>query len=97
MKKYLFHYLVFIAACGFCVMGGAGCSYRSYKEGGAKYTSWSFGTNQAVAPFSLEAGKAGDPSYRKLDSKGLTNEPNAEALKAVAEGAVTAAVKASVK
>ncbi len=74
-----------------------GCVYRSYAEGGAHYTSWSFVTSQGVAPFSLEAGKAGDPSYRKIDSKGLTNSPDAEAMKAFAEGAVTAGIKAAAK
>lgn len=91
------HYVVFAAICVACLLAFPGCSYRSYQEGTSKYTSFAFGTSQAVAPFSLEAGKKDDPSYRKLDSKGLTNEPNAEALKAVAEGAVTAAVKAATK
>lgn len=72
----------------------SGCVYRSYQEGSAKYTTFAFGTSQAVAPFSIEAGKKDDPSYRKLESKGLTNEPNAAALEAVANGAVTAAFKA---
>lgn len=89
MKKTTLLVLAAVAA-----LLSAGCSYRSYQEGSSKYTSFAFGTNQAVAPFSLEAGKKDDPSYRKLDSKGLTNEPNADALKAVAEGAVTAAIKA---
>lgn len=89
MKK---HTLVIILAAVACL--SAGCSYRSYQEGTSKYTSFAFGTNQAVAPFSLEAGKKDDPSYRKLDSKGLTNETNAEAIKAAVEGGVAAAMKA---
>jgi hypothetical protein len=89
-SAFLFIILAFIA-----VLATSGCSYRSYQEGNTKYTSFAIGTSQAVAPFTLEAGKKDDASYRKLDSKGLTNEPNAEALKAVAEGAVTAAVKAA--
>ena len=66
-----------------------GCTYRAYQEGSAKYTSMSFGTTQGVAPFTMEAGKKDDPSYRKLDSKGLTNDPSAS----VVEAAVSAAIK----
>lgn len=69
----------------------SGCSYRSYQEGQTKYTSWSFGTNQHVAPFSLEAGKKDDPSYRKLNSKGLTNDPDTEIVSAAVKAAVEAA------
>jgi len=67
----------------------SGCSYRSYQEGQTKYTSMSFGTTQAVAPFTIEAGKKDDPTYRKLESKGLSNDPSAS----VVEAAVTAAIK----
>lgn len=69
----------------------SGCVYRSYSEGTAKYTSMSFGTAQGVAPFSMEAGEKGTPTYRKLDSKGLTNDPSAS----IVEAAVSAAVKAA--
>lgn len=69
----------------------SGCTYRGYQEGSAKYTSFSFGTTQGVAPFTMEAGRKDDPSYRKLESKGLTNDPSATAI----EAAVTAAVKAA--
>lgn len=68
----------------------AGCSYRSYQEGSTKYTSWAFGTNQAVAPFALEAGKKDDASYRKLSSQGLTNDSTA-----AIDAAVSAAVRAA--
>jgi cell division protein YceG involved in septum cleavage len=68
----------------------SGCSYRSYQEGTAKYTTMSIGTTQAVAPFTIEAGKPNDQSYRKLESKGLSNDPSAAAI----EAAVTAAIKA---
>lgn len=67
-----------------------GCSYRSYRHGDIQYTSWSFGTSQTVAPFSLKAGKKDDPSYRELESKGLSNSPDA----AIIEAAVGAAVRA---
>lgn len=69
----------------------SGCVMRSYQEGDTKYTSIAFGTTQGVAPFTLEAGKKDDPSYRKLESKGLTNDPSASAI----EAAVTAAIKAA--
>lgn len=68
----------------------SGCQYRSYQEGQTKYTSISFGTTQQVAPFKLEAGKEGDATYRKLESKGLSNDPSA-----AIEAAVTAAVRAA--
>ncbi len=67
-----------------------GCVFRSYQEGQTKYTSFAFGTSQGVAPFTIEAGKKDDASYRKLESKGLTNDPAAAAI----EAAVTAAIKA---
>lgn len=67
----------------------SGCVLRSYQEGQAKYTSIAFGTTQGVAPFTMEAGKKDDPSYRKLESKGLTNDPSAS----VVEAAVSAAIK----
>lgn len=73
-------------------LGLTGCVYRSYQEGGAHYTSWSFGTSQGVSPFSLEAGKRDDPSYRKLESKGLTNDPSATAIEAASAGAVRGAM-----
>lgn len=69
----------------------SGCSYRCYEEGGAKYTSWSFGTTQQVAPFTMEAGKKDDPSYRKLSSKGLSNDPAVEIVEAAVSAAVSAA------
>lgn len=82
-------YLVFSAICVACLLL-TGCHYRSYQEGNTKYTSIGFGTNQTVAPFSLKAGKEGDPSYRELTSKGLTNDNTA-----AVEAAVGAAVKAA--
>lgn len=68
----------------------SGCQYRSYTEGTARYTSISFGTNQAVAPFTIKAGKEGDASFRSLESKGLTNDSTS-----LVESAVGAAVKAA--
>lgn len=78
--------LLFAAA----VLALTGCQYRSYREGTTVYTSIAVGTTQSVAPFSLEAGKKDDPSYRKLDSKGLTNDPSS-----AIEAAVGAAVRAA--
>lgn len=75
-------------------LGLTGCVYRSYEEGGTKYTSFAIGTSQAVAPFTLEAGKKDDPSYRKLESKGLTNDPSAAAIEAATSGAVKAVLSA---
>ena len=72
-------------------LGLTGCVYRSYEEGAAKYTSFSFGTTQGVAPFKMEAGKKDTDSYRSLESKGLTNDPSAS----VVEAAVSAAVKSA--
>jgi hypothetical protein len=84
--KTLVRLLALVALC----LLSTGCVFRSYQEGSAKYTSFSFATGQGVAPFSIEAGKKDDPSYRKMDSKGLTNDPSAAAI----EAAVTAAIKA---
>lgn len=69
-----------------------GCQYRTYSEGTTRYTSFAFGTNQAVAPFTLKAGKEGDASFRELSSKGLTNDSTS-----IVETAVSAAVKAAIK
>lgn len=69
-----------------------GCSYRSYKEGSTSYTSIAFGTNQTVAPFSIEAGKKDDPTFRKLESKGLVNDSSS-----LVEAAVTAGISAGVR
>lgn len=74
-----------------CLSFLTGCTYRSYQEGSARYTSMSFGTTQGVAPFTMEAGKKDDPSYRRLESKGLTNDPSAS----VVEAAVSAAIKSA--
>ena len=71
----------------------SGCVYRSYQEGTAKYVTLSIGTKQGVAAFSLEAGAVGTDSYRKLDSKGLTNDPTNAV--AVVDAAVTAAIRAA--
>lgn len=73
-----------------CLALLSGCQIRTFKEGGASYTAFSLGTNQAVAPFSIEAGQAGTPSYRKLESKGLTNDSTS-----IVESAVGAAVRAA--
>jgi hypothetical protein len=74
-----------------------GCVYRSFSEGSAKYTSMSFATAQGVAPFVLEVGKEGSDSFRKIDAKGLTNDPAAAAVEAAVSGAVKAALTASAK
>lgn len=67
-----------------------GCVIRTYKEGNTEYRSISILAGGSVAPFSLEAGKKDDPSYRKLDSKGVTNDSTA-----VVEAAVSAAIRAA--
>lgn len=85
--KTLLRLLLLAAIAALCT----GCVYRSYQEGQTKYTSFAFGTSQGVAPFTIEAGKKDDPTYRKLESKGLTNDPAAAAI----EAAVTAAIKAA--
>ncbi len=71
-------------------LGATGCHYRSYQEGATSYTSIGVGTAQTVAPFTLRAGKEGDPSWRELSSKGLTNDNTA-----TLEAAVAAAVRAA--
>jgi len=81
------HLSLIVALCATMLCG---CHYRSYKEGATSYTSIGVGTAQTVAPFTLRAGKEGDPSWRELSSKGLTND-NTAAL----EAAVSAAVRAA--
>lgn len=73
-------------------LASSGCSYRSYKEGATTYTSIAFGTNQTVAPFKIEAGKEGDASYRKLESKGLANDNSS-----IVEAAVSAGIAAGAR
>lgn len=69
----------------------SGCQYRSYSEGATRYTSFSIGTNQSVAPFTLKAGKEGEASFRELSSKGVTNDSTS-----IVESAVSSAVRAAV-
>lgn len=66
-------FLVVIAAM--VLLGLPGCHYRHYREGNATYTSISLGTSQSVDAISVEAGKAGDPSYRKLEVRRVNSDP----------------------
>jgi hypothetical protein len=69
------HGWVFLAVVAtLAVAACSGCQFRRITDGSASYTSLTLGTNQTVAPFTLEAGKSGEPSYRKLDSKGVSSD-----------------------
>lgn len=83
-------YLILLA-----VLLTTGCSYRSYREGNTVYTSIGFLTNQSVAPFSLKAGQKDSASYRELESKGLSNTPDAAFFEAAMSAAFNAGKRAA--
>lgn len=86
-NQYVRIVLALIALC----LASTGCVYRTYKEGDTEYTSLAIATKQGVAPFTLEAGAKGEPGYRKLESKGLSNDPSADIVGAAVKAAVEAA------
>lgn len=61
----------------------SGCTYRSFKDGNATYTSIGLFSNQAIAPFSLKAGVSGQPGYRELESRGITSSPDPQFMEAL--------------
>lgn len=81
---------LFVGITTVVVFFTSGCVIRTYHEGSTTYRSIAILASGSVAPFTLEAGKIGDPTYRRLDSKGVVNDTNA-----AIDAAVTAAVRAA--
>lgn len=73
----------------------SGCYSRTFKQGDVSYTSWGLFTNQVVAPFTIEVGDKNSPQYKRLESKGLSNTPDAALFEAMMNAAFQAGKKAA--